>query len=89
VTQRVSEDWNVEESTVVNEWIAKGEKRGIAIGEIRQTQQLIVRLGVKRFGPPLTDIEATVQAIQDRARLEQIADRIDEASDWADLVATP
>jgi hypothetical protein len=83
----------VEESTVVNEWIAKGEKRekarGIAIGEIRQTQQLIVRLGVKRFGPPLTDIEATVQAIQDRARLERIADRIDEAFDWADLVATP
>ncbi len=29
------EGWNVEESSVVNAWIAKGEKRGIAIGEAR------------------------------------------------------
>jgi hypothetical protein len=86
----------VEESTVVNEWIAKGvkrgeaigEARGITIGEIRQTQQLIMRLGEKRFGSPPEGIEAVVQAIQDRARLERIADRIVEASGWADLAAT-
>jgi hypothetical protein len=90
----------VEESTVVNEWIAKGEKRGeargIAIGEARGKeiggveglQAAIIRLGAKRFGLKLEGTETAVKAIQDHTRLKQIIDRILDATSWDDLLAT-
>lgn len=86
------EGWNVEESTVVKEWIARGEARGEArgkeIGEMQEAQANILRLGVKRFGVAPEAIEASVKAIQDRARLHRILDRILDATGWDDLLAT-
>jgi hypothetical protein len=84
--------WNVEESTYVNEWIAVGEKRGEArgkeIGSMEAAQTSILRLGTKKFGPVSHETEAALRAIQDRARLERILDRILDATSWADLIAT-
>jgi hypothetical protein len=104
VWQEQLEGWNVEENEYVNEWIAVGEKRGIAIGEARgkeigeargkeigevqEARATILRLGTKKFGSAPEGIEAIVQAIQDRARLERIIDHILDATSWPDLVAT-
>lgn len=95
--QQKLEGWNMEESTVVNEWIAKGEQRGeargISIGEargeIRQAQEMILRLGRKPFGTPSDEIAAAVHAIHDLPRLERIAERVFDASNWTELLATP
>ncbi len=77
-------EWNVEESTYVNEWIAVGEKRG----EKLKAQATILRLGAQRLGTAPATIEAAVRAIQDNARLERILDRLFNATSWDDLIAT-
>jgi hypothetical protein len=83
------EGWNVEESTVVREWVAMGEARGEARGRVATARAILVRLGTKRFGSPSADIETAIRAIEDADRLERIAERVIDATDWADLVATP
>jgi hypothetical protein len=83
------EGWNVEESTVVNEWMAIGEARGEARGEVREAQATILRLGAKKFGPAAEGVEAMVKAMEDRPRLERLIDRILDAAGWDDLLASP
>lgn len=79
------EDWNVEESTYVNEWIAKGEARG----EARGRRALILRLGARQFGPAPAAVEALLATVADPPRLDRIADRILDATGWDDLLTTP
>jgi hypothetical protein len=85
--------WNMTESAFINEFIAMGEARGRAEGEARgrieAARSLILRFGAKRFGSPTSTIELALLAISDRERLERISDRILEAADWNDLLATP
>jgi Domain of unknown function (DUF4351) len=92
----------VEESTVVNEWIAQGEARGEArgaawgqaVGEDRgkteEAQKLVLRLGAKRFGSPApAQTEAAILGVTDRERLERMAERVLDATNWDELLATP
>jgi hypothetical protein len=85
--------WNVTESAYINEFIAKGEARGRAEGEARgriaEAHSLVLRLGAKRFGPVPAPIETAIHAISDRERLERIGERILDAADGNDLLATP
>jgi hypothetical protein len=95
------EGWNVEESAVVNAWIAKaeargeargraeGEARGRAEGEVQEAQVMVLRLGARKFGPAPASVEAAVRAISSRERLTAIADRLFDATSWDDLLATP
>ena len=55
----------------------------------RSRKRTILRLGARRFGSVARGNEAAVKAIQDRARLERIIDRILDATGWDDLLATP
>jgi hypothetical protein len=73
------EGWSVEESPVVNEWIAEGEGN------------TLLRLATKRFGPAPTDVEETLLKIKDRKRVERMMERLFDAvaTSWADLLATP
>jgi hypothetical protein len=64
-------------------------ERGIAKGAIQEAQSLILRQGTKRFGPPTPEVEAAMRATADHARLERLADRVIDATSWADLLATP
>jgi hypothetical protein len=58
-------------------------------GEILGERKLIQRVGRQRFGAPDAAAEGTLAAIDDRDRLERIADRLFDAASWADLLATP
>ena len=78
----------MEESKIVNGWIAKGGARGEARGLVQGAQNAVLRLGKKRFGPAPAGVEAAIQAVTDRDRLEQIADRVLDATSWDDLLAT-
>jgi hypothetical protein len=84
--------WNVTESAFLNGFIAEGIERGRAEGEARgridEARTLILRLGTKRLGPAPVNVETALLAITDRERLERIGDRIMEAADWNDLLAT-
>ncbi len=81
--------WNVTESAFINEFIAMGEARGEARGRVEEARSLVLRFGAKRFGPVPAVVELALHAISDLERLERISDRILEATDWNDLLATP
>ena len=68
----------MEESTVVNEWIAEAEAR------------MLLELATERFGPVPTETESAIQAITDRKRVERMMRRLFNATvtDWSDLLAT-
>ncbi|WP_439631682.1 hypothetical protein [Gemmata sp.] len=90
VWQAKLEGWNVEESTVVNEWIAIGEKRGETRGRVegrvegrlegRTEGQQTSLLGVlaRKYGTVPEDVVASVRGTTDADRLQ----------DWLWLVAT-
>jgi hypothetical protein len=90
IWQEKLKGWNVEESSVVREWVAIGEARGEARGEVRTLTASILRLGAKQFGPASPDTEAALRAISDPAHLERMFGRLVDAlaRDWADLIAT-
>jgi hypothetical protein len=73
------EGWNMEESQVVNEWIAEAQGR------------TVLRAAAKRFGPAPAEVEKAIQAITDPKRIDRMIDRLinSTVTGWADLVATP
>ena len=54
---------------------------------VTQARLLILRLGNARLGPALPEYEAALNSIDSLERLEQIADRLLEASSWKELLA--
>jgi len=91
------EEWNVEESPTVNEWIAKGEvkgeARGKAIGEaygsLRAARSLLLDIAQERFGAPTPTVEASILAISDYDRLARLVKRVHHVADWKELLASP
>ena len=73
---------------ILNKGFAQGEARGETRGALTEARNLLLLQGRKRFGsaPPTT--EAAVRAIEDRVRLERMAERIFDATGWDDLLAT-
>lgn len=73
------EGWNVEESTVVNEWIAEAQGK------------TLLRLAAQRFGPAPVEAEKTIQAIKDPKRVDRMLERLftATATGWTELLATP
>jgi hypothetical protein len=78
-------EMSVTESAFLNEFIAKGEAKGRA----DEARLFVMRLASKRFGQAPNSIESAIQSVSDRERLERMGDRIYEAKDWDDLLATP
>ena len=52
---------------------------------LRQERNVVRLVGRKRFGTPTPDQEAGLDAVTDHGRLERMFD----ATDWDDLLATP
>lgn len=64
--------------TVSEECLEKGMEIGL--------QNILLRLGRRRFGPPSDDIENQIRSIQDLARLEALTDRILDVHSWEELL---
>jgi hypothetical protein len=62
---------------------------GRAEGRAEGVRATILRQGHTRFGPPGGAVESALQAITDLERLERMVDRVHDAVDWRDLLATP
>lgn len=81
----LKKEMNVTESPWLNECIAKGEARGRIIG----ARATVLRQASRRFGAPSAEQGAALNAITDCERLERVSDRVIEAANWDDLLATP
>ncbi len=51
--------------------------------------RILLRIGARKLGEPDQATRATLDAISDVDRLEQMAERVEEARDWAELLKTP
>ena len=45
-------------------------------GRIEEAQDIVLRLGSKRFGPPDERVQATIRSIDSRERLELLSERL-------------
>lgn len=66
-------EWNVTESTIVNEWIAQGEAKGLAAGRVQGRAEgkaegqrearvaTLLEILATRFGPVPPDLEAAIR----------------------------
>ena len=66
--------------------LQKSYQKGIEMGTERALHLIPLRLGAKRFSAPTREIEATIRAIHDVARLEALTERILDAQSWDDLL---
>lgn len=58
-------------------------------GAIAQNKRVLLRQGRKRFGEPDASMRATLEAIPDLQRLEQLSERLLEVSSWQELLHNP
>ena len=58
-------------------------------GRLEGTQDVLLRLAAKKFGPVPAATETAVRALTDRERLERMIERVYDATSWDDLLATP
>ncbi len=78
----------LEDSTTYQLILNKGLAQGEARGALTEAQNLLLLQGRKRFGAAAPPTEAALRAIEDRPRLERMAERIFDATGWDDLLAT-
>jgi hypothetical protein len=64
------------ESTTYQAILREGRQEGIIVGRIEEGQQVLLRLGTKRPGPPDAATVAAIESIQDLDRLGALLDRI-------------
>ena len=66
--------------------VREGEARGEARGLVEGAWLVLFRLGEARFGPPDARTRAALEAITDLERLEALAQQLDQAASWDELV---
>jgi Domain of unknown function (DUF4351) len=54
--------------------------------EIDEAKRILLRQGRKRFGRAKVDIKDRIEALSDLNRLEQLVDRVLDATSWDDLI---
>jgi hypothetical protein len=60
--------------------------RGEARGAISEAKSLILLMSEMRFGPIPAAMRTVVEGITDLTRLESVADRLLDATDWDELL---
>ena len=83
----------LEESSTYQWVLKKGVEQGVAVGRaegtVEELWRVLILQGRKRFGAVPTTVEIVLRAVADPARLERMAERIFDAANWDDLLATP
>jgi predicted transposase YdaD len=90
---------NMKESTTYQAILEEGEARGLARGletgletgllegKATEARRILLRLAHKRFGMPSAAILATVEAIADVGRIEELTEKVLDAKSWDELLA--
>jgi hypothetical protein len=77
----------IEESSVYQGILRKGEAKGRAEGAVADARQVLLRLGRRKLGPPGEKVEAEITALGDLDRLHDLIDRILDVSSWDELLS--
>lgn len=69
-------------------YLKEGRQEGEGMGRVREAQRFLRLLGMRRFDPPNSAIDAVLEAIDDVDRLEALGVRIVEPDlqGWDDLL---
>jgi predicted transposase YdaD len=62
-----------------------GREEGREEGRANEARAIIKRQGTRRFGKPAAEYELKLDTIADVERLEELTDRILDATSWDDL----
>ncbi len=91
--EMVDELWKgvrgMEESSTYQATIEKGVEKGRREARKATLQETVLSLATRRFGAPAPAAAAALQSIDDLDRLDRMRDRLLDAADWSDLLATP
>ena len=78
---------------ILEEGMAEGIARGIAQGQskgaLTEAKKLLILQGTERFGPPDALASASLDSINDLARLEELAVRLVNVDSWQALLEPP
>ena len=77
----------LEDSSTYQYLIQRGKLEGNREGKREEVQNLLFRIGKKKYGPPGPAVVAKVDAEQDLERLESMFERVLDANSWDDLLA--
>jgi predicted transposase YdaD len=80
---------SMKESATYQAIIEEGRKEGRKEGAVAAMKKVLRRQGDKAFGPPNERTAAAIEQINDRARLEEMLDRVLTAKSWQDVVGQP
>jgi predicted transposase YdaD len=84
VTRRIVQELqmiNVEESSFYQLVLERGR--------VKKAQNMVLRGGTKKFGPPDEATRAAIEAITDEEQLDRLHDRTYDVSSWAELLTPP
>jgi len=87
---------SMEESTTYQAILAKGEARGVAIGETRgkaqgaleEAKKMLRLFGEARLGPMNAKQAAALEAMDDLHRVEELTPRMQNVGSWRELLAS-
>jgi hypothetical protein len=83
----------IEESSVYQGILAKGEAKGEARGEakgrVEDAREILIRHGTKKFGPPGEQAMAQMAALDDLDRLHDLVDGVLDVGTWDELLSSP
>jgi predicted transposase YdaD len=79
----------IEESSVYQGILRKGEAKGEAKWRIEEAREVLLRHGRKKLGPAGENIKAEINALADLDRLHDLIDRILDVSSWDELLFPP
>jgi predicted transposase YdaD len=83
----------IEESSIYQDILQKGEARGEARGRVQglieEARANLLRLGRRKLGQPAERVEAEIAAIDGLTRLHDLIDRILDVTTWDDLLSPP
>lgn len=71
---------------ILEEGADRGRAEGLAQGQADGARTLLLRLGERRFGPPDRATLMRIAQITELSALESLAERLDEAHDWEELL---
>jgi predicted transposase YdaD len=89
VSQLLQGIHGMKESVTYQAIIEEGKIEGKIEGMIEARHEILLGLGRKRFGPPSPANQEALQAINDVDRLDRLVERLLDASNWEELLATP
>ena len=71
----------------LSQGLIRGRDQGLAEGKMEAKRELLLRLGAKKFGPPMPTVAERIREISDSNRLTLLLEKVLDVVSWDDLLA--